>query len=700
MREVILTMLILLAISFTGDASYSLVKTAHQMIISPSEVPMVLAASDIWLLPQPKEVWINKDKFDLKKCRGIRLFGCESPRLSRLFPTLIEERSAVKLKVSRGDPKPGYISLVLCPYYIPPKSVKCVKEDDLKGLGEQGYFLSVDKDGVTIAASTETGLYYGTRTLAQIATDRSMLPGVVIRDCPALKYRGAHDDISRGQVPTQDTFKRLTRVLAEGKGNLLELYIEHLFKWKKYPDIAPMEAISPEEARELFDYAAEYGIEVHPMLQVLGHSYGILRLPQYQRFRISEVKTQPWMMTFDIRKPETVAFINDLVKEICEAFPGKFLTVDITEIDIEGLNASGTTTEQATEIVYQYVLKLRDMIKPYGMRLMIAQGPLDSVGSLAGFGPVISKLPKDIMIASYYTVSPGAYGTAWELDFPRFRKYGIDFFAQPWINSHIRIMPDTVNAADQSDAHAIKGVGFGEIGSTTTDWGDDGHYHFTGQTWYPYLYHCASAWAGGRLDRDYFNQAFTRLIYGVKDDSIARAINLVGSINSQKIKFRNEKKEVYEGISYHYWEFWQDPFTHPDLTKIADPAATAADILKSADEAASLLDAAGKQATRNKDNLEQLIFGVRGFQAMGAKLRMLADYRTESVPRKQVVEELNSLVKTYEDMKTDFQRMWLAEDRENDGYRELVARFGNTIIPCKQKAEELTEQLSTKKTDP
>jgi len=689
MREVLLTMLILLTVALTESAGYGLAKTVRQMITDPAEVAKALTASDIWLLPQPKEVSVLGSHFDLKKCKGIRLAGCDSLRLTKAFPELIGERSGVRLEVSTGNPKARYISLVLCPDSIPPKSVRSLTVDDLKDLGEQGYFLKVDKGGVTIAASTEAGLYYATRTLAQIATDRSMLPGVVIRDWPVLKYRGAHEDMSRGQVPTQETFKRLTRVLAEGKGNILELYIEHLFKWKKYPDIGPPEAITPEEGHELFNYAAEYGIEVHPMLQVLGHSNGILRLPPYQRYWVRDIPAQPWMITFDIRKPETVAFMNDLVKEICETFPGTFLTVDVTEIDIDGFNASGTSTEQATEMVYQYVLKLRDMIKPYGMRLMIAQGPLDSVGSLAGFGPVLDKLPKDIMVASYYTVPPGAYGTAWEVDFPRFKKYGIDFFVQPWINSHIRILPDTVNSADQSDSHASKGAEFGALGSITTDWGDDGHYHFTGQTWYPYVYHCASTWAGGKLDRPYFDQAFTRLLYGVKNDSIARAINLAGNINSQKIKFWNEKKEVYEGISYHYWEFWQDPFTNPDITKIADPAATAADILKSADEAAALLEEATKQATRNKDNIEQLAFGVRGFQAMGAKLKMLADYRNETIPRKQVADELNALVKTYEVMKTDFQRLWLAEDKDNTGYRELVARFGNTIIPCKQKAEEL-----------
>ncbi|HEX2950923.1 MAG TPA: glycoside hydrolase family 20 zincin-like fold domain-containing protein [Armatimonadota bacterium] len=672
---------------WTGEIAGRRVK-ATTFETNPTKVAQVLTAADTWILPQPKAVSVKEGYFDLKKCSGIRLFGCDNARMKIDFPALLEDRCGVRLRAIKGKPQANCISMVMCSNGVPPKD-SGLTAADLKKLGEHGYYLRVSKDGITTGATSEIGLYYAARTIAQMATDRTLLPGIVIRDWPSLKYRGVHEDMSRGQVPTLDTFKRLSRILAESKANTLELYIENLFKWKSHPDIAPPEAIAPEEGRELFDYAARLGIEVHPMLQVLGHSNGILSLPAYQRYSVSECKNAPWAMTFDIRKPETIAFVNELVKEICQAFPGKILNVDITEIDIEGLNASGTPTDQATELIYDYVLKLREMIKPYGMRLMIAQGPLDSTGMLAGFGPVISKLPKDIMISSYYTVTPGAYGTAWEKDFPRFKQYGIEFFSQPWIDSHIRIMPDTVHAAALSDAQVSKGVEFGSVGSTTCDWGDDGHYHLTGQTWYPYLYHCACAWTGARMDHSYFDQAFTRLLYGVKSDSVARAINLVGSINSQKIKVFNEKKEVWGSPSYHYWEFWWDPFKHPELVKIADPAGMAADILKPADEASALLDTALKQATRNNDNIEQLIFGTRNYQALGAKLQMLGHYRDTAVPRTQVADELEELVKTYEGLRTDFQRLWLAEDRKNAGYESLVARFDNTITPCKQKAAEL-----------
>jgi hypothetical protein len=366
------------------------------------QVASLLTKADVWIMPQPKAVAVTGDSFDLKACRGIRLIGkgAQASNFTTDFPALLKERAGVSLKASPGRPMPGCIVLGLFPDGEPADGFPGVTAADLKGLGDQGYWLRIERNGIAAAATNQLGLYYATRTIAQIAADRTKLPGLIIRDWPSMRYRGAHEDISRGQVPTTHTLKRLAQVIAEAKMNVMELYIEHLFKWKKHPDIAPPEAISAEEGRNLFDFASRYHIEVHPMLQVLGHSYGILHLPQYQHLRISESKKAPWIMTFDIRKPEAISFVNDLVQEVCDAFPGTFLNVDITEIDIDGLRESGTTDEQTTELIYSYVLKLRDMVRPRGMRLMIAQAGVGEIGHLGGLGPKLDLLPKDVIIGS------------------------------------------------------------------------------------------------------------------------------------------------------------------------------------------------------------------------------------------------------------------------------------------------------------
>lgn len=51
-----------------------------------------------------------------------------------------------------------------------------------------------------------------------------------------------------------------------------------------------------------------------------------------------------------------------------------------------------------------------------------------------------------------------------------------------------------------------------------------------------------------------------------------------------------------------------------------------------------------------------------------------------AVSRPQVANE-------FEALQTEFKRLWLAEDRDNDGFQELVKRFAYTIVPCREKAK-------------
>ena len=652
-------------------------------------VTETLAKAGLWVLAPPKSVALLPDTaLDLAACNHVGFKPGDSGP-GRLAARRLAQRlsEAAGLPFTCGEAAGGApaVRLGVFPDGAPGEALPGITAADLADLGSEGYALHVDASGMSLAARDWPGLHHGAVTLAQLATDRATLPGLHLRDWPAIRYRGVQQDISRGQVPTMETFVRLADVLAEAHCNVLELYIEHTFKFESHPDISPPEGITPEEGRALFAYAAEQGIEVHPLFQVLGHSYQILHQPQYQHLRVGPCEEKPWIMTFDVRKPEAVAFVNDLVDELCETFPGDLFNVDITEIDCDGMLAAGMTLEQVTDLVYGYVLQLNAMVQRHDMRLMIAQGPLDSTGHLAGMGPKLDTLPKSIIVGSYYCAG-GPYQPAWERDFPRLQSAGIDFFAQAWIGSHIRLMPSPQHAADFSDAEVSRGLQYGAIGSITTDWGDAGNYHFTGQTWFPFLFHGACAWAGSGLDRDYFNGAYSRLFFGLTDDSAARAFHLAGDISTQTVKRLQEDGAVVDVPSNHFWEFFSDPFTHKDLTSLADPGAESARILTQADEAAALLAQAHAAATRNQDNLEQVLFGARSYQALGHKLVALGHYRDDAYPRELVAAELEAVADEYEVLKADFQRMWLAEDRQNDAYEMHCGRFDQTIAPCRAQA--------------
>nr|MCE2803047.1 glycosyl hydrolase [Gemmatimonadota bacterium] len=94
----------------------------------------------------------------------------------------------------------------------------------------EGYILVTTADGAHLIADSDAGVFYGLQTLKQLfagAGDGLRLHSVTIRDWPAMRWRGVHDDLSRGPVPTLDYQKRQIRLLAAYKVNVFSPYFEH-----------------------------------------------------------------------------------------------------------------------------------------------------------------------------------------------------------------------------------------------------------------------------------------------------------------------------------------------------------------------------------------------------------------------------------------------------------------------------------------
>ena len=697
----VLTWVVMLLILLGAGCAWSVPQRSAK-VTDPTAVAQLLTAMNTWILPQPKEAEQLAETFDLGQCKGIRTVGSATTETTALMTGLaarLTARAKVTLATGHGAYAAGYVMLGVFADGQPAADFHGITAVDLQRVGSQGYVLHVDHTGVTIAAKSTAGLFYGTTTLVQIASDRTALPGLHVTDWPSMQYRGAQQDVCRGQVPQVGALKQLADAMGEAKMNIMELYIEHTYKFPSHPDISPPEGISPAEASELFNYAAGSYLEVHPMFQTLGHSNYILALPQYQHLAIRQHPTMPWVTTFDIRKPEVVTFMDELIGDLFASMPGKLFTVDITEIDYDALHDAdkgNLSQTQITDLIFNYVVNLSNIVKKHGARLMVIQGPLDSTGSLSGLGPKLSQLPKDIFVGSYYCAG-GPYQPAWKTDFPRLQTQGLDFFAQPWIYSHTRLMPWPAGAADFSDLEVGRGLQYGAIGSTTCDWGDEGHFHLVGSEWYSFLYHGASAWTGAKLSRDYFNQAYTRLLYGIPNDSVARAINLAGNINGQKVEVKNSSGQVVQQDSQHFYEFFGNPFTATEIKALADPVKTGQEILTPAAEAVQLLEAAvGRHDVRYRENLKQYLMLARCYKAMGEKLIARGHYFDNNYDEQAARDEMVAVADAYLALKSDFADMWLAEDKPNSTFDRFVGMFwghDHALLPAGGKEPPIHQYL-------
>ena len=81
-----------------------------------------------------------------------------------------------------------------------------------------------------------------------------------------------------GRCPTMEFLKREIRTLAAYKYNIFSPYFEHTFAYASTPVAAfPGGAMTPDEARELVEYAAKYHIMVIPEQESFGHLHHVLK---------------------------------------------------------------------------------------------------------------------------------------------------------------------------------------------------------------------------------------------------------------------------------------------------------------------------------------------------------------------------------------------------------------------------------------
>ena len=348
-----------------------------------------------------------------------------------------------------------------------------------QALGDEGYVLEVNDQGVRLSAKTGQGVFYGVQTLRQlIRSEKGKVPFVRIADWPVLRYRGWQDDISRGPIPTLDFLKEQVRVLSEYKLNWMTLYTEHVFRLQSHPDIAPADGITAQEIAELQTYAKDFHVEVVGNFQSFGHFTHILKLPAYRHLRETPHVISPAI-------EESYAFLGDAFGEVAKAYESPLFNINCDETFGLGTGPARSMLNRMGKAgLYAYhIRRVLDLFAPYGKRLMMW-------GDIARDYPdIIPQLPKDLIAL------PWAYHAAasFTREIRPFTRLGFDFMVCPGVSCWRRLWPD-FGTAIANIAHFVRdGAAAGAMGMLNTTWDDDGenlfHYH-----WLPLVWGADMAW--------------------------------------------------------------------------------------------------------------------------------------------------------------------------------------------------------------
>jgi hypothetical protein len=324
-----------------------------------------LAAAGLDVIPYPQSVRLAADSFMLPQKINLVL-DKKAGEADRFTAGLLQEQLRQRWKIeTAGHPSS-------------PFSIRLTRQMKGQKVPDEGYLLSIGKDGAVVRASTDAGLFYGVQTLLQLVqqgASGAYMHGMQIRDWPDTKIRAIHYDTKHHQDKAEYV-RELIRTLAGYKVNMLVWEWEDKFAYPSHPEIGAPGAFSMQEMQAFTRYARQYHIQIVPLVQGLGHSSYILKWPQYAALR--EIPASNF--EFCPFKQGSYRLLLDLWKDAIAATPGSE-SIHIGSDETFELGACPVCKKAMAEkgsswLYHRFVDSAAALIRPLGRKVMVWERPM------------------------------------------------------------------------------------------------------------------------------------------------------------------------------------------------------------------------------------------------------------------------------------------------------------------------------------
>jgi len=313
----------------------------------------VTEAASPSIIPQPVEMTVGQGEFKITSATQVVATGKAGGEAVKLADALAPAMGFRLAVVEAPGAKANVIALSL-------------DASLAKTLGAEGYALTVTTQRIDLRAAAPAGLFYGVQTLRQllpvavflnapVADANWALPCVTITDSPRFTWRGLLIDPARHFIPKRDMM-RFIDAMAMHKFNRLQIHLTDGQGWrveiKKYPlltkvgshmhnsmshkrDLAKIYGgfYTQADIRELVRYAADRHVTIIPEIEMPYHAgSAIVAYPMlgFAPERLAAMAPQQrWGKTGNlvVPRPQTVAFMKDVLDEVCELFPSKHIHI-------------------------------------------------------------------------------------------------------------------------------------------------------------------------------------------------------------------------------------------------------------------------------------------------------------------------------------------------------------------------------------
>jgi hexosaminidase len=263
------------------------------------------------------------------------------------------------------------------------------------------YTMDVTTQGIKISGADAAGVFYASRSLLQLAPipekplAQLEIPAISIVDAPRYAWRGMHLDVGRHMFPLEK-IKGFLDQMAFHKLNTFHWHLTEDQGWrieiKKYPKLTEIGAFRDAtppygdrqgsdgkryggfytqlEVKELVAYAAARHITIVPEIELPGHAAAAIAaypelgnddIPDYAPKVATSWGVFPYIFA---PKEKTFEFLTDVMAEVCELFPSKFIHIGGDEAPKDQWVAS----KFAQEVIKREGLKDEHELQSYFIR--------------------------------------------------------------------------------------------------------------------------------------------------------------------------------------------------------------------------------------------------------------------------------------------------------------------------------------------
>ncbi|MBS1698433.1 MAG: beta-N-acetylhexosaminidase [Actinobacteria bacterium] len=285
-------------------------------------------------------------------------------------------------------------------------------------LADEAYVLTVDEDGIRVAAAGVAGAHHAVQTLLQLLPARVhrrattgdaapvAVPAVRVEDAPQYRWRGLMLDVSRHFAPTAEVLRVIDQ-LAMHRLNVLHLHLTDDQGWRaeirRYPRLTEIGAQRPssqlgagpgatqdgrphggfytqDDLREIVGYAAARGITVVPEIELPGHVQAAIAA--YPELGLVAEPLEPWT-NWGINphalnvEESTIAFFCNVLDEVIDIFPSAVIGIGGDECRKDEWRADARTQElmrerglaDEDELQSWFIARIDEHVRSRGRRL-------------------------------------------------------------------------------------------------------------------------------------------------------------------------------------------------------------------------------------------------------------------------------------------------------------------------------------------